>query len=147
MRLLLALGVVLCATPAFAQEAEYKQKLQDDLNVYVKDFAEQCGASVKIDWVGGKLGKNPREPESKGGNSVSVLCTCGLEAAFQSCADANVKKQLAQLTEVKCGRGKGALSYSHNGKVLTINIDPSFVTTTPPEQRDALKAKITKDKS
>lgn len=146
VKLAIALGVVLCASTASAAEGEWKQKLQEDMDVYIKDFAATCGATVKTEWVGGKLTKNPREPEKKGENAISVLCTCGLEAAFQSCENADVKKQFAQITAVQCGRGKGPLSYVHKGNTLVINVDPAHIADQPPAQRDALKAKIIKDK-
>lgn len=146
MKLGLALGVLLCASAAQAQESEWKQKLQEDMNVYVKDFASFCGATVKTDWVGGKLGHNPREPQKKGQNAVSVLCTCGLEAAFQACENSEVKKQLATLKEVQCTHGHGPLAYAHKGETLTITIDPAFVDKSPSAQRDDLKRHIIKDK-
>jgi hypothetical protein len=142
---IMALGLLLCASTAFAQESEFKAKLQEDMDYYVKSFASQCGATVKATWTGGKLGSNPRETPEGHYSAVSTLCTSGFEGASSACSNGPVKEKFAKLNEIQCTRGKGAMTYTLKGAVLSIAIDTAYDKNNPAGQRDDLTAKLKKD--
>ncbi len=145
MRLPLVAVVVVLSLPAFAQESEFKAKLQEDLDKGVSSVSNGCGATVKVTWEGGKLGFNPRQNEKPEWHSVSTLCGMGTDAIESACLNnAAVKAQLAKLTKVSCTKGKGTLSVKVVKDTLTISIDPSFGNS-PADQRDALVTKLKKD--
>ena len=77
-----ALGSVflLVGSVAFAQESEYQEKMQEDLDGYKAQIISNCGSSDKltIKW-NGKLGSNPRETKDGDYSSNGTLCTSALD--------------------------------------------------------------------
>jgi len=67
-------------TVVFAQESEFQNKMQEDLDFYKPQFVSKCHTSDAITFkFAGKLGANPRETR------VSISCTQAVEAALYSC--------------------------------------------------------------
>jgi hypothetical protein len=145
MKLLIVAIGLLVTTSAFAQESEFKAKLQEDMDSYIKQFTGSCGSTPKMTWQGGKIGMNPRETKEGDYSSISTLCTSGLEGAAFACSNAEVKKAFAKLTEVQCKRGKGTLAYTFKGNVLSIALDTAFDKNNPAGQESDLTDKIKKD--
>jgi hypothetical protein len=134
-------------TLAFAQQSEFREKLQEDLDSYKKQIVSNCGASEKLEikWTGGKLDGNPRESTKPEWNAVSTLCTSGLEAISNACqGNKVVKSKLAKLTTIGCKIGKGTIDYKLASATLTLTIDPSYTKDNAAGQRDAVEAKIKK---
>lgn len=139
--------LVALTTLAFAQQSEFQDKLQEDLDTYKKMIVGNCGAAetLAIKWTGGKLANNPRESTKPEWNAVSTLCTSGLEGISNACqVNKVVKAKLGKLTTVACKMGKGTIDYKLAGTVLTLTIDPSFVKENPARQRDDFENKLKK---
>ena len=134
-------------TLAFAQQSEFQDKIQEDLDSYKKQIIGNCGTneSLAIKWTGGKLANNPRESTKPEWNAVSTLCTSGLEAISNACqGNKVVKAKLGKLSTIACKMGKGTIDYKLAGAVLTMTIDPSYVKNNPAGQRDDFEAKLKK---
>lgn len=147
MKIGLGAVILFAGSAALAQESEYQNKMQEDLDYYKPQLVNNCGVSDKltIKYVG-KLGSNPRERQGEG-TAPSTLCGNALDAVVYSCQTSEpVKKAMAKLKSVVCTRGSGALDYKLKGADLTLMIDPSFKHTGPPATpKDALVAKLKKD--
>jgi hypothetical protein len=127
---------------AFAQESEFQNKMQEDLDFYKPQFVGKCKTSDAITFkFVGKLGANPRETR------VSISCTQAVEAALYSCdTNATVVKALSKVKSVTCTLGSGPYSYKLNGASLTFTIDDKYDDhKDKANQKDALVAKIKKD--
>ena len=132
-------------TLAFAQQSEFREKLQEDLDSYKAQIISNCGTSDKLEikWTGGKLAGNPRESTKPEWNAVSTLCTSGLEAISNVCqGNKVVKSKLSKLTTIGCKEGKGTIDYKLAGATLTLTVDPSYVKNNPAGQRDDLDKKL-----
>jgi hypothetical protein len=132
-------------TLAFAQQSEFQDKLQEDLDSYKSRIVNNCGTDEKLSlkWTGGKLAGNPRESTKPEWNAVSTLCTSGLEAIENACGGNKVvKSKLSKLQVVACKPGKGTMGYTLAGTQLTITIDPSYTKNNPAGQRDDLDKKL-----
>jgi hypothetical protein len=151
MRSMMKIGlgalVLFTGSVALAQESEYQNKMQEDLDYYKPQLVNNCGVSDKltIKYVG-KLGSNPRERKGEG-TAPSTLCGTALDAVVYSCqTNEPVKKVMAKLKSVVCTGGSGQLDYKLRGTDLTLTIDPTFKHTGPPATpKDALVAKLKKD--
>ena len=109
-------------TLAFAQQSEFQEKLQEDLDSYKSRIVNNCGTDEKLSlkWTGGKLAGNPRESTKPEWNAVSTLCTSGLEAIENACGGNKVvKSKLSKLQVVACKPGKGTMGYTLAGSQLT----------------------------
>ena len=121
----LVLGV---AAGAFAQQSEYQNKLQEDLDYYKPQLVNNCGVAegIKISYVG-KLAGNPRERQSGEKFSVSTMCGFAMDAMVYSCQTSEpVKKTLAKLKSVVCTPGHGTINYKLGGAEMTVMIDPTY---------------------
>lgn len=131
----------------FAQQSEFQDKIQEDLDGYKTTLIDNCGSpkSLVLKW-NGKLAVNPRESEKPEWNAVSTLCTSALEGTYGACqSNKPVKAAIGKVTNVICTMGKGTISHKLAGTTLTILIDPSFVKNNPAGQRDDLVVKLKKD--
>jgi hypothetical protein len=138
-------SVIAFTTLAFAQQSEYREKLQEDLNSYKDRIIASCGTTDKLEikWTGAKLDGNPRESTKPEWNSVSTLCTSALEAVDTVCLNNKVvKSKLSKLTTIGCKGGKGAMDFKLAGATLTLTIDPSYTKNNPAGQRDDLDKKL-----
>jgi len=139
----IATGMLLAGT-AWAQESEFQKKLQDDMDYYKAQIADNCGAKVTFKWLG-KLGHDPRETEKPKYNGVSNLVTSGIEALVNACTNNTVvKKKMSGLKKIEATKGKGTIGYKLRGTNFLLTVDPSF-TTSAGEQRNALIEKLKKD--
>jgi hypothetical protein len=149
MKVALGALVLFTGSVALAQESEYQNKMQEDLDYYKPQLVNNCGASdsLTIKYVG-KLGSNPRERKPDNNWSPSTLCGMALDAVVYSCQTSEpVKKTMAKLKSVVCTSGSGNLDYKLRGRDLTLTIDPTFKkkdgsSSTP---KDDLVAKLKKD--
>jgi hypothetical protein len=144
-KLTIAASLLTFTTLAFAQQSEFQDKLQEDLDSYKSRIVSNCGTDEKLamKWTGGKLANNPRESTKPEWNAVSTLCTSGLEAIENACGGNKVvKSKLSKLQVVACKTGKGTMSYTLAGTTLTLTIDPSYTKNNPAGQRDDLVQKI-----
>ena len=132
-------------TLAFAQQSEFREKLQEDLDSYKSQIISNCGTSDKlaIKWTGGKLDGNPRENTKPEWNAVSTLCTSGLEAISNACqGNKVVKSKLSKLTTNGCKGGKGTMDFKLAAATLTITIDQSYTKNSAAGQRDDMEKKL-----
>jgi hypothetical protein len=144
-KLTIAASLVAFTTLAFAQQSEFQDKLQEDLDSYKKRIVNSCGTDEKLSvkWTGGKLANNPRESTKPEWNAVSTLCTSALDAVGDACMNNKVvKSKLTKLQVVACKPGKGTLGFTLAGTQLTLTIDPSYTKNNPATQRDDLVKKI-----
>ncbi len=131
----------------FAQQSEFQEKIQEDLDYYKKQIVENCGApeSLTFKW-NGKLGGNPRESEKPDWHSVSTLCTSALEGTVNACqSNKVVKAAVGKASTIVCTAGKGTINYKLAGKTLTFTVDPSYTKNNPAGQRDDLVKKMKKE--
>lgn len=140
--------VLLSGSFAFAQESEYQNKMQEDLDYYKAQLVNNCGVTDKIAirFVG-KLGSNPRERKDDQ-FAVSTLCSMGMDAVVYSCqTNAPVKKTMSRLTNIVCTLGSGEISYKLRGGDLTVAVDTKH--TYPNDggrgPKEILVAKLKKD--
>ena len=129
-------------TVVFAQESEFQNKMQEDLDFYKPQFVSKCHTSDAITFkFAGKLGANPRETR------VSISCTQAVEAALYSCdTNATVAKALSKVKTVTCTLGTGPYSYKLSGASLTFTVDDKYDDHKDKVyQKDGLVAKIKKD--
>jgi len=142
------LGTMLAAGGiVLAQESEFQNKIQEDLDGYKAQIVSNCGATDKLQirWEG-KLGSNPREGEKPEYNAISTLCTSALDAVSSTCqSNAVVKKAFGAVNKITCNRGKGTISYSLKGGSLTFSVDGSFTKNNAAGQEADLVAKMKKD--
>jgi hypothetical protein len=128
---------------AVAEESEFREKMQEDMDGYVSSYKNNCGIDVKMHWKGGKFGTNPRE------TNVSILCRSGLHAIEQACAENKiVKSKLSKIKNIHCNKGKGNLSYKIDGETLNIFLDNDAKITqdnNPASQTSILNKKIITD--
>lgn len=142
----ITLGILVLSLSAFAEESEFKGKMQEDLDGYVSQITSACGAAVKAEWAGGKLGHNPRESEKPEWNALSTLCTTALDSMTQACSgNEAVKKALKGVKTVQCLKGKGPIAYKRKGNSILFTVDPSFTTNNPAGQGSDLVTKLKKD--
>lgn len=144
-KLTIVTSLLAFTTLAFAQQSEFQEKLQEDMDSYKSRIVNNCGTDEKLamKWTGGKLAGNPRESTKPEWNSVSTLCTSALEAIEYVCNNNKVvKSKLSKLQVVACKPGKGTLGYTLAGTQLTLTLDPSYTKNNPAGQRDDLVAKI-----
>src|ERR1041384_3230220 len=126
MRIGLGMLVLFTGSVALAQESEFQNKMQEDLDYYKPQLINNCGVSDKltIKYIG-KLGSTPRERQGDG-TAPSTLCSTALDAVVYSCQTSEpVKKVMSKLTSVVCTGGSGALNYKLAGGALTLTIDPT----------------------
>jgi hypothetical protein len=137
--------VLLLTLPVLAQESEFQQKIQEDMDGYKDRIQSACGATVTMKWMG-KLGFNPRESEKPEWNGVSTLVTSGLEAVANACRDNGpVKKAVGKVKKIEAKKGKGTIGYKLKGSTLTLTVDPAYKKNNPAGQRDDLSQKMVKD--
>lgn len=139
-------GLLTAGTIVFAQQSEWQDKIQEDMDGYKARIVENCGASDKLamKWEG-KLTCNPRENCGKEYGSVSTLCTSGLDA-LNTCQDNKViKKTFSKLTSITCTRGKGTLGYKYSGGKLTFMVDPAYDKNNAAGQESDLVEKMKKE--
>lgn len=128
----------------FAQQSEFQAKIQEDMDGYKQQIADNCGAKPAMKFVG-KLAVNPRESEKPDYNSVSTLCTSGLDSMSSTCQSNGVVKQaFSKITSVVCTYGKGTLDFKIKGGELTFMLDPSYTKNNAAGQSSDLVAKIKK---
>ncbi|HEY0989580.1 MAG TPA: hypothetical protein VGD80_21070 [Kofleriaceae bacterium] len=150
MRRMTKIGLVAIATlassVALAQESEFQDKIQEDLDGYKSQIVSNCGTTDKLTlkW-NGKLGSNPREIDSGAYSAVSTLCTSALEGVAGACYNKAVKKSLTKVTSVVCTKGSGTIGYSLKGATLTFTVDTKFDKNNAAGQRDDLVTKLKKD--
>jgi len=131
----------------FAQQSEFQDKIQEDLDGYKTQFVDNCGSSksLVLKW-NGKLAVNPRESEKPDWNAVSTLCTSALEGTVGACqSNKPVKAAIGKVSTVICTMGKGTIAHKLAGNTLTFTVDPSFVKNNAAGQRDDLVVKLKKD--
>jgi hypothetical protein len=130
----------------FAQQSEWQDKIQEDLNGYKDRIVESCGASDKLTLkFEGKLACNPRENCGKEYGSVSTLCTSGTDAVNDVCLNNKaLKKAMSKVTSISCTLGKGTLSYKLAGGKLTFMVDTKVENNAAGQEAD-LVAKLKKD--
>lgn len=123
-----ALMVAGLASVAFAQESEFKDKMQEDLDGYKPQLESSCAFKGKVEWTGGKLGHNPRESEKPEWNSLSTLCTTALDTLSNTCVVNKPVRQIARgLKSIQCKRGKGTINFKREGGVLVFTVDARYV--------------------
>jgi hypothetical protein len=139
-------GLMLLTGIAFAQQSEWQDKLQENLDFYKKRIVENCGATDKlaIKWEG-KLACNPNENCGKEYSSVGTLCTSGLDALNECQNNKVIKKEIGKISTIMCTRGKGTLSYKLAGSKLTFLVDPAYDKNNAAGQEADLIAKMKKD--
>ena len=130
----------------FAQQSEFQEKIQEDLDGYKSQIIDNCGSkSLTLKW-NGKLGGNPRESEKPEWNAVSTLCTSALEGTVNACqSNKPVKAAVGKVTTIVCTAGKGTIGYKLAGSTLTFTVDPSFTKNNAAGQRDDLVVKMKKE--
>jgi hypothetical protein len=130
----------------FAQQSEFQEKIQEDLDGYKSQIIDNCGSkSLTLKW-NGKLGGNPRESEKPEWNAVSTLCTSALEGTVNACqSNKPVKAAVGKVTTIVCTAGKGTIGYKLAGATLTFTVDPSFTKNNAAGQRDDLVLKMKKE--
>ena len=139
------LATVIAASPALAQQSEFLQKLQEDMDYYQKQIVENCKAPDKLamKWTGGKLKGNPRETLEGQYSAVSTLCTSALEGLNSSCQDNKVvASKISKVSTINCTVGKGTIGYKLKGGDLTFSIDTAYDKNNPAGQRDDLVKKL-----
>lgn len=139
--------VLLAGSTAIAQESEFQDKIQEDLDGYKAQIIDACGTTAKLTlkWSG-KLGGNPRETETGAYSAVSTLCTSALEGLHSACQDNKVvKKSMGKVSGIVCQKGSGTIGYSLKGGSLTFTVDTKFDKNNPAGQRDDLVSKLKKD--
>jgi hypothetical protein len=139
-------GVLVFCSIAFAQQSEWQDKLQEDLDYYKKQLVSECGAaeSIALKWDG-KLACNPREICDKDYAAVSTLCTSGLDGIRNTCqSNKVVKKEMAKVSTFTCSHGKGTLSYKLAGSKLTLYVDGAHKDNAA-GQEDKFVTKLKKD--
>jgi hypothetical protein len=143
-----AVAIVLFAgSVAIAQESEFQDKIQEDLDGYKAQIVDACAAPAKLTlkW-NGKLGGNPRETEAGAYSAVSTLCTSALEGLHSVCQDNKVvKKSIGKVSGIVCQKGTGTIGYSLKGATLTFAVDVKFDKNNAAGQRDDLVSKLKKD--
>jgi hypothetical protein len=150
MKLMMKVGigamVLLAGGVALAQESEFQDKMQEDLDSYKKRIIENCGTTDKLTIkFAGKLGQNPRET-GENYTSVGTLCTSALDATSSICqGNKVVKKAFSKLTSIVCTKGKGTMSYSLKGGKLTFMVDGTYDKNNASGQQSDLDKKIRKD--
>lgn len=139
-------AVMSFTTLAFAQESEFQGKIQEDMDGYKKQFADNCGANVTMKYSG-KLGSNPRETKDGNYSAVSSLCTAGLDAVAADFCQNNkvIKAAMSKVTSVTCTTGKGTLGYRLKGGALTFMVDPVFKGNNVSSQESDLVQKMKND--
>src|SRR4051812_19310146 len=91
------------AGSANAEQSEFKKKMQESLDEYAKTVGTACGGTVKASWGGGKFASNPMESEKPEWSALSTLCTSGMQAVQDACANNEVvKKKLGGVKTVEC---------------------------------------------
>ena len=131
----------------YAQQSEFQEKIQEDLDGYKSQIIDNCGSpkGLTLKWTG-KLAVNPRESEKPEYNAVSTLCTSALEATVNACqSNKPVKAAVGKVNTIVCTAGKGTIGYKLAGATLTFTVDPSFDKNNPAGQRDDLVTKMKKD--
>lgn len=131
----------------FAQQSEFQEKIQEDLDGYKTQIVDNCGSpkSLVLKWTG-KLAVNPRESEKPDWNAVSTLCTSALEGTSGACqSNKPVKAAIGKVGTIVCTMGKGTIGYKLAGKTLTFTVDPSFTKNNAAGQRDDLVVKMKKE--
>jgi hypothetical protein len=131
----------------YAQQSEFQEKIQEDLDGYKAQLIDNCGSpkSLTLKW-NGKLAVNPRESEKPDYNGVSTLCTSALEATVNACqGNKPVKAAVGKVTTIVCTAGKGTIGYKLAGATLTFTVDPSYTKNNAAGQRDDLNTKMKKD--
>ncbi len=130
----------------FAQQSEFQEKIQEDLDGYKKQIIDNCGSkSLTLKW-NGKLGGNPRESEKPDWHAVSTLCTSALEGTVNACqSNKVVKATVGKVSTIICTAGKGTIGYKLAGNTLTFTVDGSYTKNNPAGQRDDLVTKMKKE--
>jgi len=131
----------------YAQQSEFQEKIQEDLDGYKTQIIDNCGSpkSLTLKW-NGKLAVNPRESEKPDYNAVSTLCTSALEATVNACqSNKPVKAAIGKVTTITCTAGKGTIGYKLAGAALTFTVDPSFTKNNAAGQRDDLVTTMKKN--
>jgi len=131
----------------YAQQSEFQEKIQEDLDGYKNQIIDNCGSpkSLTLKW-NGKLAVNPRESEKPEYNAVSTLCTSALEGTVNACqSNKPVKAAVGKATSIVCTAGKGTIGYKLAGTTLTFTVDPSFTKNNAAGQRDDLVVKMKKE--
>lgn len=132
---------------AFAQESEFQDKMQEDLDGYKAQTISNCGTTDKLTlkW-NGKLGFSPRETKDGDYSSTGTLCTSALEGLSTACqSNRVVKKAIGKVTSIVCQRGTGTIGYALKGNTLSFSVDAKFDKNNPAGQRDDLVKKIKDD--
>ena len=131
----------------YAQQSEFQEKIQEDLDGYKTQIIDNCGSpkSLVLKW-NGKLAVNPRESEKPDWNAVSTLCTSALEGTSNACqSNKPVKAAVGKVSTIVCTAGKGTIGYKLAGNTLTFTVDPSFTKNNAAGQRDDLVTKMKKE--
>jgi hypothetical protein len=131
----------------YAQQSEFQEKLQEDLDGYKTQIIDNCGSpkTLTLKW-NGKLAVNPRESEKPEWNAVSTLCTSALEGTVNACqSNKPVKAAIGKVSKIVCTMGKGTIGYKLAGGTLTFTVDPSYTKNNAAGQRDDLVVKMKKE--
>lgn len=145
LALVILLSSLVAAATAFAEESEFKGKLQEDMDGYIAQIKSSCDITVTTAWTGGKLGFNPRETKDGNYSGVSTLCTSGMDALAQACNNGPVKKAMKGIKKVACTDGKGTITFSKKGDTATIKVDPKFDKNNAAGQTADLVEKLKKE--
>ena len=139
-------AVMSFTTLAFAQESEFRGKMQEDMDGYKKQIINNCGTPASLTMTyNGKLGSNPRETKDGNYSAVSTLCTSALEGLADACRNGAVKASMSKVTTITCQAGKGTIKYNLKAPTLTFSLDAAYDKNNPAGQRDDLVEKIKKD--
>jgi hypothetical protein len=136
------IGVAVVGGIALAQQSEFQAKIAEDIKSHQPRIVKNCGTTDKLDIrFEGKLAGNPRETLSGDFSGVSALCVHGGLAAIEDACLNNkvVASALSKLTDIKCVRGTGALSYKLNGSHLSIVFDPVHKNAVASQRDDLVK--------
>ena len=144
-QLVIGTFILLTGGVVFAQQSEFQGKIQEDMDGYKAQITSNCGSKgLNMKWVG-KLAVNPRESEKPDYNSVSTLCTSGLDSMSQTCqGNKVVKDAFGKINSVVCTYGKGTLDFKIAGGTITFTVDPSYTKNNASGQSYDLVAKIKK---
>jgi hypothetical protein len=146
LKLAMITGLLTVGTLVFAQQSEWQDKIQEDLDGYKARIVENCGTSDKLTLkFEGKLTCNPRENCGKEYGSVSTLCTSGTDALNVCQNNKVVKKAMGKVTSIVCTKGKGTLSYKLAGGKLTFAVDPAYEKNNASGQENDLVEKMKAD--
>jgi hypothetical protein len=146
MKLATITGLLMVGTVVFAQQSEWLDKIQEDMDGHKPHVVDACGTSDKLTmkWDG-KLACNPRESCATESASVSTLCTSGLDALNVCQNNRVVKKAIGKVTSITCVRGKGPLAYKLTGGSLTFYVDPTYDKNNVAGQESDLVGKLKAD--